>query len=172
MLQLILTIAAIALTAAFLAASVNYIPWWYKTASDTEDVLRKSLPLVEQAYDVATRANNGTAPAVHDELADGGFEAAFRPVLKLTPVAPPGFRWKYGFNEANGLNWVCLEDIDTSGGNEGTWRGVNRARAVYSDQQFVISTSCGSVTNVALPSSYPAPIAITMYLAYTPGISR
>lgn len=172
MLQLILTIVAIALTAAFLAASVNYIPWWYKSAADTEEVIRKSLPLLEQAYDVATRADNGTVPAVRDDLADGGFQSIFQPILKLTPAAPGNFRWKYGLNEANGLNWVCLENVESGGASEGAWRGVSRARSVYSEQQFVVSDSCGAVTNVALPTSYPTSLAVTFYLAYTPGVTR
>ena len=172
MIQLIITIVAIALTAVVLAASVSYIPWWYKTASDTQEVVHRSLLTMEQAYNVAARANNGTPPPVLPTQADGGFVTQFQPVIQLLPPTPPNFRWRYGLNSALNLNWFCLENLEPGGANEGAWRGVNRARSIFSPQQFVVSGSCGSSVSDPAPSSYPAPLTITYYVAYVPGISR
>lgn len=176
MFQLIITIAAIALTSALLVASINYIPWWYKSAADTEEVTRKSLLLVEQAYDVVTRAANGVPPAV-GAGADGGFAANFQPVLKLMPAAPAGFSWRYGQATVGEGSWAnlhyfCLEFTgDEEGAGEGAWRGMQRVSALYSPQQLVLGNSCGD-TAAYIPSSYPAPLAVTLFVAYTPGISR
>lgn len=177
MLQLIITIIAIALTSALLAASVNYIPWWYKQSTDVDAVLRAGLPVAEQAYDVVTRANNGVPPAVTAD-ADGGWSANFQPVLKLLPPAPTGFVWKYGKNQAgvapwNGLNYFCLDYTrEDLGAGEGVWRGVRKAQSVFSQNQMIVSDQCGDTTNSAPPTSYPKKVAITFYVAYTPGISK
>ena len=56
MFQLILVVIAIALTAAMVVASINYIPWWYKSAADTEQSMRSSMSRLEQTYDVVVRA--------------------------------------------------------------------------------------------------------------------
>lgn len=176
MFQLILTIISIALTVAMLTASINYIPWWHKTANDTEETMRRSLRQVEQAYDVATRAANGEAPAVQGS-ADGGFSANFQPVLKLLPAAPPGFTWRYGKNSATegtwaGLNWFCLEyTADEDGASQGSWKGAQRVQALYSADQLTLSGSCGSTSQGPAPSDFPAPLAVTLYVAYVPGLT-
>lgn len=177
MIQLIITIVAIALTAALLAASVNYLPWWQKYASDTESVVRTSAPLLEQAYDVVVRQANGVAPSV-GAGADGGLMSNFGSVLKLPPAAPQGFTWKYGVKSGGsapwaGLNYFCLEYTDEAeGAPVGAWQGLRRAAAVFSPQQYVLGNSCGDTTSVGTPSEYPAPLALTLYVAYTPGITR
>lgn len=177
MFQLIITIAAIALTSALLAVSINYIPGWYKSAADTEAVARKSLLLVEQAYDVATRAANGAPPSTTG-AADGGFTSNFQPVLKLLPAAPPGFEWRYGQATGasapwSGLHYFCLEFTkNAEGAGEGAWRGMQRVAALYSNQQLVLSSVCGGTEASATPTAYPAPLAVTLFVAYTPGIAR
>lgn len=177
MVQLIIVVLAIALLGLLLTATVNYIPWWYKTAADIEEVIRKSLSIVEQGYDVATRATDGTPPAV-TTAADGGFAAGFTPVLKVLPAAPPGFTWVYGQRTTNdvpnltGLNWFCLRHTATGGGNEGAWRGSLRAAAVFSNSQYFINSECGAASSLSAPTSYPAPLAITFYVAYVPGINK
>lgn len=175
--QLIITIVAIALTAALLAAGVNYVPWWYKSANDTEEVIRKSLPVLEQAYDVTVRQADGVAPAVQG-TADGGLWAGFGPALGLTPAAPPGFTWRYGLKSEglapwSGLNYFCLEYTGRpEGAPVGPWQGARRATAVFSAQQLILGNSCGQTMSAPNPPSYPAPLALTFYVAYTPGVTR
>lgn len=176
MTQLILTIVSIALTAAFLLASVNYIPWWTKTASDTEYVIKESLPKMERAYNVATVLGGGTAPAPTNEP-DGGFKSLFEPIVKLLPAAPAGFEWRYGQYSGSeqpwaGLNYFCLLYTANGGlADEGAWKGAIRANAVFSPQQYIIGNSCGGTTAQGMPNAYPQPLAITFFVAYVPGVT-
>lgn len=172
MVQLIISVMAIALTALTVLASISYIPWWYKKASDTDQVLRTSLVAVEKAYKAAARNNAGIPPAATG-TGDGGFEAAFRPVLGLLPNAPRDFSWSYHVHPMDGttwegLNYVCLTSSEDA--SEGAWMGFKRAGALFSSEQYVLSDSCGDTTNSALPSSYPAPLALTFYVTYVPGV--
>lgn len=174
MFQLILVVIAIALTAAMVIASINYIPWWYKSAADTEQTMRSSLSRLEQTYDVVVRAANGQAPSTTSE-ADGGLMSQFGHALKFTPAAPAGYTWVYGLYPDDGsryanLNFFCL--TPTGGGaSEGVYRGLERARAVYSREQVVLSTQCGHTTDWAKPSSYPAKVHMTVFVQYTPGVT-
>jgi hypothetical protein len=173
--QLLITIIAIALTGLLIAATINYLPWWYQTASHVEDTTRTSLGRLEQAYDVTTRANNGTSPVVTDE-SDGGFRSNFLAVLKLMPATPGGTSWNYGQHPQDGtsfagLHYFCL--VTTSEGtDEGTWRGATRARAGFSEEQVFVNSGCGATSSVNLPLAFPAPLALTMFVAFTPGISK
>ena len=169
MTQLIITVITIALTALLVLASVNYVPWWHKTASDVEDTVRSSLHLVEQAYDVATRDNNGQAPAVDATAADGGFVGNFVPVLRFLPATVPQFHWKYGID--NGMNYVCMES-DGSVVNEGLIKGLFRAKSTFSEDQVFLNTTCGARNNVSSFSADGSAVALTMFVAYVPGISR
>jgi hypothetical protein len=172
MMQLILAIVAIALISALAVASINYMPVWTKAADDAEQVTRSSLNRLEQAYDVLTRANNGDVPVVQGGP-DGGFSALFLPTLRLAPAAPTNFRWVYGQHAADGspkagMNYFCLH---SNGADEGAWRGIQRARAAFSSDQYFVSSACDSLEN-STPSSYPSPAAVTFFVSYVPGITR
>lgn len=172
MVQLIISVMAIALTALTVLASISYIPWWYKKAADTDQVLRASLTQLEKGYKAATRTSAGVAPTATG-TGDGGFDANFRPVLGLLPRAPGAFTWSYHQHPADssawaGLNYFCL--TSTEDGSEGEWHGFKRAGAVFSAEQYVVSDTCGDTTSAALPSSYPAPLALTFFVTYVPGV--
>jgi hypothetical protein len=167
--QLIITVFAILLTSALVLAGITYAPWWYKTADNAEIVTVSSLRILEQAYDVSTRANNGLLPPVLSGENDGGFRTNFLPVLKLLPPAVHSFQWKYG--AANGLNYFCMESTGSSV-NEGAVRGLYRAKAVFSDEQVILNTSCGATSSMAAISGPTPSLALTMYVAFVPGISR
>jgi len=176
MIQLIITVVSIALTAALLLASINYIPWWHGIASDTEFIIKESLPKLERAYNVATILGNGTPPAPTTE-ADGGFQSLFEPIVKLLPAAPPGFEWSYGRYTGTeqpwaGLDYFCLT-YTASGGRaeQGAWTGALRASTIFSPQQYILGSACGKTVSQSLPSSYPQPLAITFFVAYVPGVS-
>jgi hypothetical protein len=176
MVQLIITVFAIALTTATILAGINYIPWWHKSAVSVEAITHSSLNQVEQAYDIATRAANGTPPGVSAD-ADGGFSSIFVPVLKFEPAKPARYSWSYGKHAVDGsaysgLNYVCLTPTDASAGTEGVWKGFRNAKAVFSSSQFFINSTCGVTVNAATPSSYPSNAVVTFYVAYTPGITR
>jgi hypothetical protein len=178
MIQLVIVIITIALTAALALASINYLPWWHKSAGDAEQVVRSSLVQLEQAYDATVRAANGTAPAVTGD-ADGGLMAQFGAVLKFQPAAPAGFTWTYG-QHANdgtryaGLNYFCLRPVVQAadqGAGEGVYKGLQRARSIYSPDQVVISAACDATADSGLPTAYPTPVYVTMFVRYTSGVT-
>lgn len=175
MTQLIITIVAIALTAALVLASINYVPAWYGYSTTAEKQVRAALPLLEQAYDVMTRAAGGTPPAVQ-AVADGGFRSNFVPTLKFAPAAPTGFTWVYGQHANDGtlyanLNYFCL--VPTGQISDGVGRGVYRAAGVFSTDQLFINTTCGATSSIGQPASFAgASRVVTFYVAYTPGVTR
>lgn len=169
MVQLIITVFAILLTALLVLVSLNYLPTWFRAADAAESTTVASLRILEQAYDIATRANNGVSPAVLAGEADGGFRTNFEPVLKLLPAAVHSFDWKYG--EANGLNYFCMESTGPSV-NEGAAKGLLRAKTIFSSEQVFVNTDCGALTNLDPMPPTPAKLAVTMYVAFVPGISR
>lgn len=169
MVHLLITVFTIVLTALLVVASINYYPWWYKTADAAEDVTKSSLRILEQAYDVATRANNGAPPEVLDSAIDGGFSTGFLPVLKLLPAAVPQFTWKYG--SSSGMNYFCMQSTGPDV-NEGAIRGIMRAKGLFSDSQVYVNSECGVHSSfVGIPRTLQK-LSVTMYVAYVPGISK
>lgn len=177
MIHLILTVVAIALTSMLALATINYLPWWQKSAADTDTMVRTSLLRIEQSYDVATRAANGTAPVMSG--ADGGFAATFVPILQFTPALPAGYEWSYGKQAADGtryagLNYFCLRQTaaNTSGASEGVYRGFERVRATFSADQVFLTDDCATATaNLTRPAAFPALAQLKMFVSYTPGIT-
>lgn len=176
MFQLIIVVLAIALASTLLMVSVKYLPWWNRTATLIEESTRSSLVQLEQAYDIAARANNGTPPA-RTLSPDGGYEENFRPILRLMPKAPGNSVWVYGQHPADGglyanMHYFCLKATGT-GADEPLWRGVNRAKGAFSDEQaFISNEDCDRLSSVSLPSVYPAPLFLTYFVAYVPGIDK
>lgn len=176
MVQLIISLLAIMLTAATVLAGINYVPWWAKTATITEEQVLRSMSLLEQGYDLVVRSADGAAPAVSGS-ADGGLMASFGSVLKFQPAAPVGFDWVYGKNTVTGsryegLNYFCLKPKGTAGPGEGIGRGLMRAKAVYSADQVVVNSTCGASSSAVSEDGFPNAVALTLYVVYTPGVSR
>lgn len=176
MFQLIATIMAIALTSALVLVSINYLPFGQEQIRQTDHMVRRMLPQLETAYDIAMRATDGVAPVVTGGP-DGGLAANFKGILAWTPVAPEGFQWTYGKRpDDGGLNsgreYFCLNPISTT--KETVGRGLYLGSTAYSREQLVISTSCGATAWGTKPSSWTAStrVALTFYVAYTPGLSR
>lgn len=176
MFQLIIVVLAIALTAALVMVTVKYLPWWTLNANRVEDATRTSLLRLDQAYDVAARAANGVPPSVTADP-DGGFVLNFRPVMRLLPAAPQNTVWVYGQHPVDatpysGMHYFCLKTTTGGGGDEALWRGVNRARGTFSSDQAYLNSACGAISSVSLPTTFPAPLALTFFVAYVPGIDK
>lgn len=167
--QLIITVVALLLTALVILGSVNYLPWWYKTAENAEEITRTSLHVLEDAYSVATRASNGVSPSVDAAAEDGGFSSRFLPILHILPAALPQFVWRYG--QANGLNYFCMESTGAYV-NEGAIRGLLRGKAVFSESQVTLNTTCGSTTSLSPTPLTSTHLALTMFVTFVPGVSR
>lgn len=169
MAQLILTIIAIALFGLLSLATINFTPWWYKTAAVAEEVTKSSFRTLEQSYDLSVRLNDGAIPQVNATAADGGLAQNFIPVIKHIPPAVPGFTWKYG--QSNGSNYFCMEGEGLAV-NEGAFRGINRAKALFPETQMFISDTCGAASNNTALSGSSSSVAVTLFVEFVPGLSR
>lgn len=169
MVQLIITLFAIALTAAVVAATIKYIPWWYKTAADTEIVVRDSARALDAAFSLKVIDDNGVVPTpIMAE--DGGLSAYFSDYYQFTPAAPANFIWVYGKRIGDDAPYFCLKAVNASVSSEGVARGMRRAMAVFSEEQVFLNTTCGASSNMPLPNSseYPVDIALTVLVRPTP----
>lgn len=177
MVQLIITLFAIGLTAALAVASINYLPWWRSTAADTAATLKSTLVLLEQGYDVAVRARDGLAPPITPAV-DGGLAEGFLPILRFTPPAPPGYAWVYGKYAGTDpsyaeLNYFCLTPAEPGAGlSEGIYRGIARTMPQFSADQLFVSDECGATSSTGTPMEYPYAGHLTFYVMYSPGISH
>jgi hypothetical protein len=175
MFQLILAIVAIALSAAQMLAGLNYTPAWVKTASDTDLVARTSMQTLEQAFDIATSANSGTPPTV-TAAADGGLATNFLSIIKFTPAAPQGYQWIYGQHANDGsryanMYYFCLSPTAGAQATQGIYRGIQRSMSIFPADEVYVNTGCGATVDYATPTSFPASMALTMYVSYVQPIS-
>lgn len=169
MFQLMLTLIAIALTAAAAVASVNYLPWWHKAAGQSEQLMSRSLASLERGFDAVGRAMDGSPPDPTAEQ-DGGLMAYFGRTIGFRPAAVPGYAWTYG--KANGgpyggYHYFCMHPAAEGAHlSEASWRGVLRARAQYSPQQILLGAACGAHSDtVGAPGQA---LSVTMYVVAHP----
>lgn len=171
MVNLIITVMAIALQAVSLYCLMTYAPSWAKTAPDQTRVMAAALSSFESAFYRYGVANNGAMPAP-TAAADGGlsqFQAPGR-YLAFLPKAPAGFMWKYGWQ---GSHYVCLQAIDTSRPMDASlYYGVKRLRRLLPDGQLIVSDgsrSCGSNADVTSGTvNLPRTLSITFFMRYSP----
>lgn len=173
MFHLILVIANIALSLAFLQATMSYSPWWTKSANDVEHVIKHAGPKLEQAFTAITQLSNGTPPPVVEGSIDGGLWNNFGSALGLPPAAPNGFTWRYGQHKLDdslysGMHYFCLHSTEPL--NEGSYRGVLRAKAIYGADQAFFSPMCGLATEMHRGMHAPNQGALTIYVTYIPGL--
>ena len=177
MFQLILAVISIALISALVLVTVNYTPGWLRSAQVVEEQLRKNLPLLESTFDVVVRAADGVTPAVAGAEADGGLSSNFSTAMVFSPTAPSGFRWVYGTHAVDssrysGMAYFCLKPDSGPQLTQGVWAGAGRIRSAYPPDQLFLGATCGEASNIATPSTFPADGVLTLFVAYTPGISR
>jgi hypothetical protein len=170
MVNLILVILSISLTAATLFASLNYMPIWTKQATDSYSVVKTGLVTLDKAFNSRTTADNGVPPA---PLAgdDGGLATNFAAYYSFLPKTPQGYAWRYGYNGA--AYYFCMyPKAGNVGASEGLWRGLTRLRRVLPDDQYFITSggieACDLPTPPtpqspavkAPPSAYPALLSV------------
>lgn len=169
MVQLLMVIMAIGLSAAALTATISYLPTWTATAEKTYTLSKAGFVTLEAAFKGYSAANGGAAP-VPSAAQDGGI-GAFQAYYSFLPKAPAGFAWKYGFNGTD--YYFCVYPTGT-GGAVGDFRGLDRLRQVFSEQQFFVNpdgiTGCGGTVSIAEPVEFPAQFAGTYLVKYVPGM--
>lgn len=173
MFQLLPIIWGITLLSATVLATINYAPWWWKSAADIEQSVRATMTQLDGAYSAVIRQANGVAPAPDGAKADGGLMDNFGSLIRLPPFAPAGFTWVYGTHPEDGsmhsgLNYFCLRS--TMPLNEASHRGIYRAKALYGSSQAVFNDGCGATVDKTRAPKPPASGAMTFYVVYTPGV--
>lgn len=186
MVQLIITVIALSLTAATLLVTVNYLPSWVPVAKDTEALVESGARTLEDAFLLRSEDAGGVPPGGADVdglQLDGGLSNNFQGYYSFLPPAPMGYAWTYGWtseaqliadgypgNTTDGLYWFCLYPTG-AGASEGQYRGFLRAQRMFSTEQMFLNaggaSTCGRPFNVAA-GGYPAPVVITLFVRYVP----
>lgn len=176
MVNLILVILSISLTAATLFASMNYLPGWTSSAADAHQLTRHGFVTLEKAFQASLSRTEGAAPAPTVD-SDGGLATNFSADYGYLPNTPKGYSWKYGFNGTD--YYLCLYPQAAGGASEALWRGMKRARSVLSDQQYFLlpggvascdTPSPASMNLVADPEDFPTSVSAVYLLRYTPPV--
>lgn len=170
MINLLISVIAIALQAAALFCLMHYTPNWAKTAPDHTRVLAGSLSSFETAFYRFGAANHGLLPEP-TATPDGGLSQFQTPgrYLAFMPKAPVGFMWTYGRSASH---YVCLQAIDPAQPLDASvFFGVKRLSRMLPAGQLVVSEgsrSCGSTLDVtAGPVELPQRLSITFFMRYS-----
>lgn len=160
---------AAALTGSLLSSSEHFER---RSELDVEYVVRQGLVSFQRGYQVLTEQAEGIPPAAQLEAQDGGLEAHFRPLLRLMPAAPQGYKWSYARQNAGAPAWadadyVCLSPSGSTvqGASHGAWS----ASHFFEPGRYVLNTYCGAAESLPLASL--GEVYLTFYLAYEPPAS-
>lgn len=171
MFQLVLVIISIALTAAIVLVSINYLNPEAKQAKDLGQKIALQLQDVSQVYDNTVNLSEGTAPAV-TTAEDGGFESAFLPVLKFKPKFPPGYDISYAkmpplssiYSE---LNYICIYPKVPSQYSAIAGKSLANAKNEFAEGQALLVTSCSDPLNTQTTDVSTAP-SLVLFLRSVP----
>lgn len=175
MVELIMVMLAIVLTAGMLTAAANYLPTWQNTAEVTYQLSKKGFDTLEQSFQLKSKELAGEPASLVQ--ADGGLSTLFQPFYGYLPKAPEGMAWKYG--EIPGVpstKYVCLYAVQPL--SEGAVRGLYRLAKLYSvgdaiDAKISFNAgagNCGGVNDGYVESNMPAYVSVTYKLKYIPGV--
>lgn len=158
MLNLILVLISIALTASVLYSTLSYLPALRPLTDRTYELSKSGFTSLESAY-VSYKAATTT------DLAPSTWMADLTPKYVFIPRTPEGMTWSY--NIQSGVispavpgNYFCLSGIIS----KAQWDGLNRLNKIFSSQQYFQNTTCGSTTNISEPTSWPASVAMTYWV--------
>lgn len=200
MFSLIMVVISIALLAAMLLVTVNYLPAWKGTSDSTSATVLTALKTVRAEFAARWTADNGNgsvqsgnyqdAPVINNGV-DGGLAANFSGYGFL-PGAPAGYAWGYGHLSAaalsangypygipaNGLSYFCMYPTG-AGVNQGVLNGIRAAIRNFggnANQIFLTqgtASACGSWVHSGNPPSFPYPYVLTMFVrcSFTPSPS-
>lgn len=173
MVNLILTLISIALVAALVTVTVNYLPWHTRPAADIASSVRDSLMKIDSAYQALVSANDGAAPSPSGNPEESFQQHFVQDLLRFTPAAPAGYTWSYHqFVDAvtpgsvyDGLHYVCLYPPPSRQTDKALEQGLSRAKATFSPEQVTLSDACGATSSQATFTDAPV---LTMFLVPAP----
>lgn len=149
MLQLFLTVLAIALFATTLVASISYVN-----------------PSALQAADMAKRLDNGFSDlrtGAHSYFSSAGAMpasiAALTPQYVFIPPAPNGTQWTFTAVDA-ASGYVCFSGTLTPP----QLTALNRLKQDFSPQAYFIASACGATADQGLASGGSVQAAATLWV--------
>lgn len=171
MFQLVLVIISIALTAAIVLVSINYLNPEVKQAKDLGLKIAVQLQDVSQIYDNAVNLSEGVAPPI-TAAADGGFESIFLPVLKFKPKFSPGYDISYHkmpalSNVYSDLNYICVYPKVTSQYSTIAGKSLLNAKNEFAEGQALLVTSCSDPLNTQTTDT-STPLSLVVFLRSIP----
>jgi hypothetical protein len=158
MVNFILTILAIALTAAVLYTMVSYV-------NPNQAIARGVGEQVYAGFTTLEQALNDHKTATGDWLAPGlTWASTLTPAYAFLPRPPKNMAWNYALGGAG--RYLCLAPINGSAlVSEAQYKGFTRfAEKVSAQQGFVSTAGCGVVLNSQPPSSWPASVFVTYWI--------
>lgn len=166
MVNLILVILSIGLTAALIAATMNFMPFWANDVGTTRNSVAASLERLETAYQLAAAADELPAPGYYPgaSLVDSFTQAR----LPFVPAAPAGYTWSFTKAALPGqLDHFCLEPSGASGLSRGQYKGIAQLRDRTGVNQLLAGSTCGAgITPPIDQLSYPTTVVFTYRVAY------
>lgn len=173
MVQLIITVIAIALAAAAALVTVNYSPWWAQSVAESEASVRTALRKLETVY-IASARTAAASALDPNANADGGLMAIYGGLLGFTPGAPVGYTWTYGKKGTTGAyantHYFCLQPNGTvTGRDESAARALMRAAHGFSAEQYVLAENCGAEVSEDVSDAAVVPV-LTFYVKPLPDV--
>lgn len=169
MINLVITLMAIALTGSMVLLTVSYLPAWTGSSEEREALVQSGFDRLEQAHYLRSKST-GVEPSPTTE-ADGGLSSLFQAYYSFLPKPLQGFGWKYGRNATNGLNYFCM--YANGPVDQGAWSALRSATRYYSDERYFVhaggEADCGATAHAATPSTFPAQFSATFYVRYVAG---
>lgn len=178
MLQLILTVMAVSLTGALVAATLSYMPGWLLDYNKAKEISPKGFCRLERStldeitarggFPMASVAQGETLDGVSYPYSDGGLAGYMGARYRYLPKGIEGAQWLYGRTNVAGqpTAYICLDGRAT-GFSEGAWRALVALRNQLPSGQMTIGANCGDVTDSGSPSGFPVGAAVTLFI--TPG---
>lgn len=171
MFQLILVIISIALTAAIVLVSINYLNPEKKQIKEVSQKVVLEIQDIAQVYDNTVNLSEGVAPPVTMD-ADGGFQTIFLPVLKFKPKLIPGYEISYGKlpalpNNYSNMNYVCISPKNGMTYTAFSGNALLNVKNEFPDGQAMLVSSCSDPLNTVTANLSVAP-SLAVFLRTIP----
>jgi hypothetical protein len=156
MINLVLTILAIALTAGTLYASVNYLPIARPAFELTKGLTSGGFTSLETGWK-NWKTDHAEVPLAANPDTWAG---QLTPAYLFYPRAPKNFTWSYG-QQGSGY-YFCLSGPS----NAIQYQAFTSLIQSFSPQQYFISTeSCGALVTSVAPANWPTNLYVTYWVS-------
>lgn len=155
--QLILTLMAIALSAATLFTTVSYVNPSMAVSQDASAKVYSGVLDLETAWGDYYTANSAYLPTAN-------WRNVLTPAYTFMPRTPTNTQWNYGHSTGY---YFCLSPVGNAAVvTQAQYTGLLLfMQKVSSQQAFIGQTGCGATVNGARPSTWPAKVYLTYWVS-------